>query len=75
MEDLDLLVGEKALGSSEYVATYPVEHGIVRDWNSMEHLYAHAVYEELRCCPEEHLFLVTEPFNNTPVSACKCVEE
>ena len=70
MEDLDVLVGEKALGSSEYVPTYPVELGIVRDGNSREHLSAHAVYEELRCCPEEHVFLVTEPFNNTPVSEC-----
>lgn len=72
MEDLDFLVGESGLCSSEYVPTYPIEHGIIRDWNSMEHLYAHALYEELRCCPEEHLFLVTEPFNNTPVHVCRC---
>ena len=68
LEDLMYLVGESGFGRRDYIPTYPIEHGIIKDWNSMEHLYDYAVYQELRCCPEDHYFLITEPFNNTPVT-------
>lgn len=64
------LVGESGFGRRDYIPTYPIEHGIIKDWNSMERLYDYAVYQELRCCPEDHYFLITEPFNNTPVTLC-----
>jgi len=42
---------------------YPLEHGIVRDWNDMERIW-HYAYSELRCQPEEHPVLLTEaPMN------------
>lgn len=67
MEDLDYLVGERAFGQSNYIPTYPIQHGIVQDWNSMEKIFDYSIYQELRCNPEDHCFLITEPFNNTPV--------
>lgn len=67
LEDLDYLVGEKAFGHSNYIPTYPIQHGIIQDWNSMEKLFDYSLYQELRCNPEDHYFLITEPFNNTPV--------
>ncbi len=43
---------------------YPVEHGLVKNWDDMEKLWHYTLYEELRCAPEEHLVLLTEvPWN------------
>ncbi|GMF86046.1 unnamed protein product [Aspergillus oryzae] len=40
---------------------YPLEHGIVTDWDDMEKIW-HYVYEnELKTLPEEHPVLLTEP--------------
>jgi len=38
---------------------YPIEHGIVTDWDDMEKIWRHVFYE-LRVDPEEHPVLVTE---------------
>ena len=43
---------------------YPIEHGIVTNWDSMETLWHHTFYEEMRISPEEHSLLLTEmPLN------------
>ncbi|KAL5110256.1 Beta-centractin [Taenia crassiceps] len=44
---------------------YPIEHGIVRDWNDMEHIW-HYIYskEQMTVSSEEHPVLLTEvPLN------------
>merc|ERR550534_10430 len=44
--------------------TYPLEHGIVNNWDDMEALWQHTFYNELRVEPEEHCVLLTEaPLN------------
>lgn len=40
---------------------YPVEHGIVTDWNEMENIWRYAFNNELRAASEEHPVLMTEP--------------
>tara|TARA_R110002050_G_scaffold245919_1_gene383594 strand:- start:345 stop:1502 length:1158 start_codon:yes stop_codon:yes gene_type:complete len=40
---------------------YPIEHGIVTNWDDMERIWHHTFYEELREAPEEHPVLLTEP--------------
>lgn len=43
---------------------YPIEHGIVNDWEDMERLWHYTFTKELKTAPEEHPLLVTEaPLN------------
>jgi len=32
--------------------TYPIDHGIIMDWDAMESIWSHAFYNELRVKPE-----------------------
>nr|AED86985.1 actin I [Sterkiella nova] len=43
---------------------YPIEHGIIKDWEDMEKIWNHTFYVELRVQPDEHPVLLTEaPLN------------
>ncbi|ETO24808.1 actin [Reticulomyxa filosa] len=43
---------------------YPIEHGIVTNWDDMEKIWHHTFYNELRIQPEEQAILLTEaPLN------------
>ncbi len=43
---------------------YPLEHGIVTNWDDMTKIWHHCLYDQLRCMPEEHPLLITEaPMN------------
>ena len=51
-----------------FTIKYPIEHGIVTNWDDMEKIWRHTFFNELRCSPEEHAVLMTEaplnPFQN-----------
>ncbi|CAF3673995.1 unnamed protein product [Rotaria sp. Silwood1] len=61
----DLFIGHKALYSKDILSIhYPIEHGIVTNWNDMEKIWHHTFYDELRVAPEEHPVLLTDaPLN------------
>lgn len=43
---------------------YPIEHGVVEDWDAMEKVWDHTFSNELRCTPSEHNVMLTEaPMN------------
>ncbi|XP_063063558.1 actin, cytoplasmic 1-like [Engraulis encrasicolus] len=43
---------------------YPIEHGIITNWDDMEMIWCHTFYDNLRVDPAEHPVLLTEaPLN------------
>ncbi len=66
----DFVIGEEALavGSRTTSAAihYPIRHGQVEDWDLMESYWQHCFFRHLRCDPEEHAVLLTEPPMNAP---------
>jgi len=62
VEIKDIMVGEVASKlRSMLQLSYPMENGIVRNWEDMEHLWNHTFYEVLKVKPAETKILLTEP--------------
>jgi len=61
----DEYIGDAAMARrGVLLIKYPLEHGIVTNWNDMEKIWHHAFYSELRVDPAEHPVLLTEaPLN------------
>ncbi|KRY00370.1 Actin-5C [Trichinella pseudospiralis] len=53
---------------------YPIEHGIITNWNDMELLWHHTFHNELRVSPKEHPVLLTEAPLNPKVNREKMAE-
>lgn len=43
---------------------YPVENGIIKNWDDIERIWNHTFYNELRVLPEDQACLLTEPPKN-----------
>lgn len=58
----DVFIGQKAQELRGLLKIrYPLEHGIVTDWDDMEKIWHHVYESELKTLPEEHPVLLTEP--------------
>jgi len=58
----DIMVGDECAKHRAMLETsYPIENGIVKDWEGMIHLWDYTFNERMKIDPTEHNILLTEP--------------
>mmetsp|Transcript_89666 Transcript_89666/g.252785 ORF Transcript_89666/g.252785 Transcript_89666/m.252785 type:complete len:377 (+) Transcript_89666:151-1281(+) len=68
-DDSGVYVGDEAQAKRGILkVTYPVEHGIVQDWDDMEKIWHHTFYNGLRVDPQDHAVMLTEAAMNPKVN-------
>ncbi|KAI9224651.1 actin family [Blastocladiella britannica] len=67
IEDLDFYIGDEAMANAKtYNLQYPIRHGQIDNWDLMERYWEQCIFKYMRCEPEDHHFLLTEPPLNAP---------
>lgn len=58
----DVMVGDECAKYRSMLETsYPVDNGIVKDWEGMRHLWDYTFFERMKIDPKNHKVLLTEP--------------
>src|SRR5689334_6264809 len=51
----EIMIGDECAKHRAMLETsYPIENGIVKDWEGMRHVYNHTFYELMKIDPKEH---------------------
>lgn len=53
---------------------YPIQHGVVTNWDDLETIWHYAFYNELKINPEEHPILISEVVNNPKSNREKMIQ-
>lgn len=73
--DKSIFIGEDALEKKGILTlSYPLEHGIVSDWENMHRVWRHTYDHELGVEPEDHPVLLTEAPMNPKENREKMIE-
>eukprot|EP00268_Persea_americana_P021705 TRINITY_DN21617_c0_g1_i2.p1 TRINITY_DN21617_c0_g1~~TRINITY_DN21617_c0_g1_i2.p1 ORF type:complete len:170 (+),score=22.10 TRINITY_DN21617_c0_g1_i2:106-615(+) len=71
----DTVVGEACAGlRNQLDISYPVNNGIVQNWDDMGYVWDHAFYNELKIDPTECKILLTDPPLNPSKNREKMIE-
>ena len=69
-DEYNYYIGDEALRiqseSNNHVTYYPMQNGIFDNWDMMEKYWHQSIYNYLKCDPQEHYFVLTEPPMNPP---------
>jgi actin-related protein len=75
LDQKDIYIGEEAQQKRGVLKIeYPIEHGIVINWDDMEQIWNHTIYNELRITPDDHPVLLTEAPQNPKVNREKMTQ-
>lgn len=68
INDLDFLIGDEAVSAKmqTHEQKYILSKGQICDWEGIEKYWHKSIHQYLRCEPEDHRFILTEPPMNTP---------
>jgi actin-related protein len=71
----DCYVGSEAYAKRDLLTfTYPIQHGIITNWEDVKKILEHVFYHELKVSPEEQPVLITEACLNPKQNREKLVQ-
>lgn len=71
----DYYVGDEAQHQRGILSLeYPMEHGVVTNWDDMEKIWHHSLYDQLKVKPEEQPILLTDAPLNPKMNREKMIE-
>lgn len=77
-EEYNYYIGEEAISmaskSDKYSLIFPIQKGIIENWDQMEKFWHQSLFKYLRCDPLQHYFILTETPINSPVNREKIAE-
>ena len=67
ISELDYYIGEEAQKrTNTHDVRWLLKSGQVQDWDGIEKFWHKAIHQYIRCEPDNHRFILTEPPMNTP---------